>query len=262
MPTKRTATRLTRRPALAVLGAALAGAAVLAVPPAAGADPTPATSDKWGVISRNTIGSPSAYLRDGPFGRTTDTPSARQQPPYGQGSLQIIVGDGTEKIAYGNETNFDGLEISDITDLSYWVFAGVDSLDGVSLPVIQLEVDPNLTEGVNYSSLNYLPDSSTAPSAPATRAPNVWQPYDATAAGNAWYATGATGTSIGCTLASPCTFDELQTRLPDAEVSYSLAISKGRDNAFIGAVDGLRVNNLVYDFERLGVFMKAPFPAY
>jgi hypothetical protein len=30
-------------------------------------------------------------------------------------------------------------------------------------------------------------------------------------------------------------------------------ISKGRDNAFRGAVDALRVNNVQYDFEPLGV---------
>ncbi|TQM70042.1 hypothetical protein FHX41_3761 [Actinomadura hallensis] len=261
MSNKRMGRSIARRPARGLLGLALAGCTVLGLASPSGAEaPTPSTSDKWGVISRNTIGSPSAFLRDGPFGRTSTDPSARQSPPYGQGSLQLIVGDGTEKIAFGNETNFDGLRLANINTLTYWVFAGMDSLTGIALPGVYLEVDPNLTPEVNYSSLVYLPGDSTTPSSPGTPLPNVWQRYNASTTNSAWYATGATGSAIGCTLATPCSFSELKSRLPDAEVSFSLGITKGRDTAFIGAVDGLQVNNLVYDFERLGVFTKAPLP--
>lgn len=262
MSNKRMGRSIARRPARGLLGLALAGCTVLGLASPSGAEaPTPSTSDKWGVISRNTIGSPNAILRYGPYGRTDTTPASLQPPPYGQGSLGIIVGDGTEKIAFGNETNFAGTPISGINILRYWVLTGMDDL-GASLPAVAMEVNPNDPTHPNetYSSLVYLPNSSISPSAPTTPAVNVWQRYDATATGNKWFATGATGTRIGCALSSPCSFEQLKSQLPNAQISLSLEITKGRDNAFIGAVDSLRVNNLVYDFEKNGVFTKAPLP--
>ncbi|PZG16203.1 hypothetical protein [Nonomuraea aridisoli] len=210
------------------------------------------SGSRWGIIGRNTLGGPNAVLREGPYGRTGTAFAATQAPPYGQGSLGIIVGSGNDKIAFGNETIFAGDRLSSIRTLRYWVFAGVDSLAGVSLPNITIEADPNVGTA-DYTSLVYLPDSSTSPSAPATRTPNVWQQYDASTTGSRWYATGATGTAIGCTQATPCSFADLKTRLPNAVVSLSLGFSKGRDNPFVGAVDGLQVNNTVYDFEFSGV---------
>ncbi|WP_046468173.1 hypothetical protein [Allosalinactinospora lopnorensis] len=242
---------------------ALAGATVITVgapaPVSAQEEASTLSSDKWGVIGRNTLGSPNATLRDGPYGRTSvEDIAARQSPPYGRGSLGIIVGSGTEKINFGNETDFAGLRLSNINILRYWIFTGMDSMSGVSLPGATLEVNPGLDPNVTYSTLVYLPDRSNSPSAPDTRAPNVWQHYDAGADGSAWYATGATGSAIGCTLSSPCSFADLKTRLPDAEITYSLGITKGRDNPFVGAVDGLRVNNRAYDFERVGVITRLP----
>ncbi|MEU6717883.1 hypothetical protein ABZ897_40995 [Nonomuraea sp. NPDC046802] len=209
-------------------------------------------SEKWGIIGRNTLGGPNAVLRDGPYGRRTARFAATQPPPYGDGSLGIIVGSGNDKIAFGNETIFAGDRLSSIHTLKYWVFAGVDSLTGVILPNITIEVDPNVGTA-DYTSLVFMPNSSTSPSAPATPVPNVWQQYDASATGSKWFATGATGTTIACTQATPCSFADLKTKLPNAVISYSLGISKGRDTPFIGAVDGLQVNSTVYDFEFSGV---------
>lgn len=209
------------------------------------------SSDKWGIIGRNTYGSPNAVLRDGPHGRTAAAFPATQSPPHGDGSLGIIV-DAGEKIAFGNETTFAGRRLASINTLRYWVFAGTDDINSVVLPNITLEVDPNVGTS-DYTSLVYLPDQSTSPSAPITPMANVWQRYDASTTGSQWFATGTTGTTIECTLADPCTFQELKQKLPDAVISYSLGISKGRDTAFVGAVDGLRVNRLVYDFEKSGV---------
>lgn len=254
--------RNTRKSTRVLLGAILAGIAGLGAPTAANAQaPTPSTPDKWGVVGRNTLGSPNAILRDGPYGRATSDPASLQPPPYGLGSLGIIVGNGTEKIEFGNETNFAGTPISSINILRYWILIGMDNL-GASLPSITMEINPNdpAHPSETYSSLVYLPNSSTTPSAPATSAVNVWQRYDATATGNKWFATGATGTRIGCTLSSPCSFAQLQAQLPNAQISLSLGITKGRDDAFVGAVDSLRINNLVYDFEKNGVYAKAPLP--
>ncbi|MFC6081890.1 hypothetical protein [Sphaerisporangium aureirubrum] len=141
------------------------------------------------------------------------------------------------------------MPISGITALKYWAYAGTNSLEDVSVPGLSIEVDPNVGS-TDYSNLIYLPDTSTGPSAPATRVPNTWQQYDASAAGSQWYATGATGVLIGCTQTSPCSFDDLKARLPNAVITLSLGFTE--DTPFIGALDGLQVNNTVYDFEPLG----------
>ncbi len=36
-------------------------------------------------------------------------------------------------------------------------------------------------------------------------------------------------------------------------VMYTAAVAKGRDNAWVGAVDGFRINKKLYDFEADGV---------
>ncbi|WP_344946866.1 hypothetical protein [Sphaerisporangium flaviroseum] len=177
-------------------------------------------------------------------------------PPYGLGSLGLIVGDSPDKIAFGNETNFAELPVSDLITLKYWAYAGTTSAT-VSVPGLSIEVDPNVGT-TDYANLIYLPDSSTTPSAPGSQLPNTWQQYDASAAGSQWYATGATGILINCTLASPCTFDQLKARLPDAVITLSLGFTM--DTPFIGAVDGLQVNNTLYDFEPLGVHKTAVVP--
>jgi hypothetical protein len=211
---------------------------------------------KWGIIGRNTSGgSPNAVPRVGPWGRgNPNEASARMPPPYGIGSLGIIVGSSTEKIAFGNETDFAGIPLSRIKTLKYWMFTGTDSLKGINLPIISIEVNPHLG-AATHTSLNYKPDDSVSPSAPAVRAANVWQQYDAGAAGSKWYATGGVG---GCTQSAPCSFTALKTSLPHAVISFSLGFSTGKDSPFVGALDGLQVNDTVYDFEPLGVFRTTP----
>lgn len=245
------------------LGLTVAGVLTPSAADAATSRPIPPAiaSSHWGVIYRNTFGgSPSADLRGGPYGRSVITSGpAKLPPPYGLGSLGIIVGSGAEKIAFGNETDFFGLPLRDLKVLKYWVFVGADSPVGIFPPLISMEINPRLG-ALTFASVNFSPDTSVPPSVPAVRVANIWQQFDATAAGNSWYVTGATGTAIGCTIVTRCPFAVIQSRLPNATVSLSLGISKGRDTAFAGAVDGLQVNHTVYDFEQNGVFRRAPKP--
>jgi hypothetical protein len=247
---------------LARTAAGLTVAAVL-TPNLAHAASRPAprfASSHWGIIYRNVTGGPNAVLRAGPYSRNTiGSGPALVPPPYGVGSLGIIVGTGAEKVSFGNETDFFGLPLRDLNVMKYWVYAGADSLVGVSLPLISIEVNPHLGTST-FTSLNYVPESSVPPSAPPARVPNTWQQYAATAAGSSWYATGSVGTAIGCTIVTTCSYDVLRSRLPNAAVSFSLAITKGHDNPFAGAVDGLQINHTVFDFERTGVFRRAPKP--
>ncbi len=68
--------------------------------------------------------------------------------------------------------------------------------------------------------------------------------------------TGAAGTATGCNQTTTCSFAELQTALADggdAATILTLGVTKGRDLAWQGAIDGLRINTQVFDFEANGV---------
>ncbi|SPL91895.1 unnamed protein product [[Actinomadura] parvosata subsp. kistnae] len=175
-------------------------------------------------------------------------------PPYGAGSLGLIVGTGDDKIVWGDESDFGGMRLSSINTLSYWVFEGQTPPLTNLPPNLIMEVDPNLDPGVNFTSLVFLPESATRPASPPTRLPSTWQRYVPSAAGSAWWATNArTAAATGCSLSSPCTFSELKEALPNAVITFSLGINKGRDTPFVGAVDGVQVNNRIFDFEPQGV---------
>jgi hypothetical protein len=94
----------------------------------------------------------------------------------------------------------------------------------------------------------------------ANSAANEWSPYiDATSTGK-WGLTGAAGTATGCPLSGGlCDFDEVQDALDDggeAATILTVAVGKGRDFSWQGAVDGLTINQDVYDFEESGVFKR------
>jgi hypothetical protein len=200
------------------------------------------TAGNWGIINRNTIGSPSAYLRSGPL-----------TPPVGKGSLNLTVKDGSEKVAFGNEVDtVAGGLFANVNRVGFHVYTTGENnaVAAGNMPGITFEVDPN-REGKpsNFSSLVFLPANSAA---------NQWSGYiDATTTGS-WIATGSAfaGTKCDLTVGS-CTFAELQAYLNDggepAKI-LTVAVSKGRDNFWSGAVDGLRINDTVVDFEETGVF--------
>jgi Collagen triple helix repeat (20 copies) len=209
-------------------------------------DPGPAlSSGNWGVINRNTIGSPVAQLRSGPG-----------EPPHGNGSLNLLVADDTEKIAYGNELDFTGRPIVDINQVGLSVYNGFDSSKSYVPPGIAFEIDPNLDAGVNHSSLVYLPPVP----APAER--NKWITYNAdgdepTTTSGWFFTNGLTAAATGCGQGAGqrfCSWDEVQTAAPGALVLFSVAITKGPDTPFTGAVDGLRVGGTLVDLEETGAF--------
>ncbi|WP_371589696.1 hypothetical protein [Streptomyces virginiae] len=219
------------------------------------------SSHHWGVITRNTIGSPVAALRDGPYGSFGVTGTAAR-PPYGRGSLGIEVADrstsltpSSEKVSFGNEVDFYGKPIlgtQGLNQVGFHVFQTGENISyggPTNMPNITFEINPNLTATTTtYSSLVWLP-----PASPVT---NAWSGYlDATTTGT-WFLTGGAGTATGCSLATPCPFPQLKTALNDGGAQptiYTAAVGKGRDNMWIGAVDGLRINRTIYDFEASGV---------
>jgi hypothetical protein len=221
------------------------------------------SSGNWGVMNRNTIGSPSVFLRSGPSTPAVG-PIAAQAPPFGDGSLNLLVtGDPpvpasqVEKAAYGNEFDFVGDLFQDLTDIGFHLYTTSENISGGgarNLPSITFEVDPNVgVGGDNFASLVFFP-----PAIP----PLVWSDYiDATTEGE-WGGTGPAFDGTPCDIdLTPCPFAQLQTLLNDGgdpAIIGTVAVTKGRDESFQGAVDGLRISDTVYDFEETGVFETTP----
>jgi hypothetical protein len=212
----------------------------------------------WGVIDRNTVGSAVAELRAGPYG-SFGVSGPSSHPPAGIGSLGIQVSDSAtsgsppaEKVAFGNEVDFFGNPVSGLSQVGFRVFQTVENatINSRNMPNIALEINPHVIGAGGYTSMVWVPDA-----APVT---NRWTGYlDATSTGD-WYFTGTAGTVTGCNTGTMCSFTVAKAALVAANDGtpasiYTVAISKGRDDTWAGAVDTLRINSTVYNFEPYGV---------
>lgn len=194
----------------------------------------------WGELTRNEYGSPTA--RTGTHSPEWD----------GNGALILATADGTEKAEYAT-TSLAGLKIADISTLTYQQFVtdgdfGISPENAIN---IQIEVNPKVA-GKTYSSLVYNPGIVTAV--------NAWGLVDAAAVGTGntgWYfSNGAVAEATGCGQGAGqhfCSLAEVKTAAPEAEVSFSFGLGKGRDRQFQGAADDLILNGTVYDFTTEGV---------
>jgi hypothetical protein len=126
------------------------------------------------------------------------------------------------------------------------------------MPGITFEVDPNIAAkpSNNYSSLVFMPNNTAA---------NQWSGYiDATSPTTGfWGGTGGAFTGSKCDInGTRCTFAELQAYLNDGDGEpakiLTSAVTKGKDFAWAGAVDGLRINDMVVDFEETGISTTTP----
>jgi len=213
-----------------------------------GSAPVLPTAGNWGIVNRNTIGSPQIDLRSGPA-----------TPPLGKGSLNFVLNK-DEKVSFGNEADtFAGGLVDNLTAVGFRVYTTGENIaagaGAPNMPGITFEIDPNLSAfpAKNYSSLVFMPDNSPA---------NQWSPYiDATTTGH-WGLTGLPGTPCDINGAR-CSFAEVKQYLNDGGEPAKIltaAVTKGRDFAFQGAVDGLRINDTIYDFEESGVKTIRPRP--
>jgi hypothetical protein len=194
----------------------------------------------WSIVDRNVLGNGDSYLRSGPG-----------TPPRGVGSLGLRTGSAGDKASFGDQADFTGLLVKNITRVGFSVFTTQENNDRApnNLPSIAMEIDPNVSGvATDYSTLVFVPTSAAS---------NQWTPIDATTSGR-WGLTGSKFAGTSCDInGSMCAWDELQTYLKDggddAKVTYSVQITKGRDYAFSGAVDELVLNDKTYDFEPFGV---------
>jgi hypothetical protein len=194
----------------------------------------------WSIIDRNVIGAGDAYLRSGP---TSSWPGAAAvEPPMGVGSLGLRTASGADKAAFGNEVDFQGDALADVSEVSFWQYTTGENrakyVDNVAS--IAMEINPN-NGAQTYSTLNFVVRDLPA---------NKWT--QVTTESKNWYLTGAAGTATSCNQTTYCTLEEVQAALPEATL-YTVAFSKGRDYAFSGAVDALQIGSTTYDFEPFGV---------
>ena len=213
----------------------------------------------WGVIDRNTVGSGVADLRAGPYGSYGVT-GAAAAPPSGIGSLGIQVSDNatsqspaSEKVSFGNEVDFYGNPVSGLSQVGFHVFQTVENviIGSRNMPNITLEINPNVAS-VNYTGMVWVPDPSPAP--------DRWSSFiDAATTGDWYFTNSAVATATGCTQALTCSLADAKQGLVDendgsgAATINTIAITKGRDDEWEGAVDDLRINSKIYNFEPYGV---------
>ncbi|MFD0341182.1 hypothetical protein ACFVH0_21330 [Streptomyces sp. NPDC127117] len=225
--------------------------------------------DHWCVITRNTIGSPVAALRNGPFGSFGSFGSTGHsaKPPYGTGSLGIEVADSStslappsEKVDFGNEVDFYVDPVLGLNQVGFHVFQTGENVTHGGRGTCR-------TSGSRSTRTSLRPPPPPTPRRCECRPSPVtdqWSPcLDATATGTGtgtgtgkWFLTGNAGTMTGCNQTTLCTFPQLKTALNDggpAPTIYTAAVGKGRDKVWIGAVDGRRINRTIYDFEADGV---------
>jgi hypothetical protein len=193
----------------------------------------------WGNILRNTKGASSAALRNGP---TASDFGPIAGPPMGTGSLELQTVAGS-KVDFGNEVDFAGKAVSTLGAPSFYVYAGGDSGTTTNLPNIQIELNPDVA-GKTYTSLVFVPTQAVAV--------NTWTKLSAT--DGYWYFTnGAVATATGCGQADNCTLTHAEAGLGANASLFSVALGKGTDNEFHGAVDKFTVGTKTYDFEARGV---------
>jgi hypothetical protein len=232
------------------------------------------TGANWGVIDRNVINNGDAYLRAGPSHAAIPPAGTPQVPPFGVGSLGIRTGGrdnatggpSDDKAAFGNQVDFARTLVSDLTAVSFYVYTTAENIasgaPAVNMPNIAIEISANLLAvpgPVDFTTMQY---------EPGAQLPVAWIQQDAVADDDPhWRLTGEEGEATGCNQVTACTFAEVIAALTADDVTDgepaligTVAISKGRDFAFSGAVDALQINDTVYDFEPNGVFATPAAP--
>lgn len=154
-----------------------------------------------------------------------------------------------EKAEYGSEVEFAGLEIAEITEIGFSVYIADSTAGNYPMPNIQMEVDPKVA-GKTYSSLVYNPGETT---------PNIFEYVDATtvpadSSEGWWFSNGTVAAATGCLLSSPCSLAEVQAEAPEAEISYSLGLGKGRDTLGEILIDEFKLNGTTYTFGPEGAY--------
>ena len=158
--------------------------------------------------------------------------------------------------------DFAGDPVSGLNQVGFSYFVTGEDLGRYAgnTPNITLEINPSVA-GKDYTSMIYVP-ANPAPTQQAWVADDA----DANPGGTSgwWFSNGSVSSATGCTQASFCSLAQAQAALvaqndggPAAAIG-SVAVAKGKDYQYQGAVDALRINDEVFDFEPFGVNVTTP----
>ena len=202
----------------------------------------------WGVLDRNVIGNGDSYLRAGPSHAAVVVGDPPVAPPLGVGSLGLRTGADTDKAAFGNEVGFARQPLSELTAVSAFMYTTAENIAFApnNLPSIAIEIDPNPAGGVlddHFATMVFLPDAI---------APVVWAERDGIDPADGQWGLSSVDAATPCFIGGTlCTFDEVmaavETLAVDGEPALmgTVAITKGSDHPFSGAVDALQINDTV-----------------
>lgn len=193
---------------------------------------SPADMQGWVFFNDLTNGPGSGRMVDGP-GR----------PPMGSGSAELSAAAG-ERQALGT-AQFDGTRLADITGLSYYSYQ-TDTRFAVTFQ-FDIHYQHFGTFAPYQGRLVFEPGA--AGNGPIASGWQQWSPLT-----GKWWATRAPG-SLQCGQATPCTWAQVKTFWPDAEINGVILFKVGGPwPAFTGNVDALAVGvsgcTTVFDFEK------------
>lgn len=219
---------------------------------------TPTNMQGWSFVNDQTNTPGSGTFVEGPG-----------NPPLGDGSAQLTTTGPTDGQILG-KAGYTGLDLDQITTLQYSTYKA--SGDPAVAIALQFNIDPNSLDG-NTAWQGRLVYEPYFTHNVLTGQWQTWNPMDNAETGNWWFsnATAASGTTSGgpgggCSQADPCTWTELLTKYPNAEIhsilgGVVLKAGSGWVTPFTGNVDALTINSDVYNFELEGEPTITPTPS-
>jgi hypothetical protein len=179
-------------------------------------------------------------------------------PLIGAGSAQLALTAANQGYALGNAMA-GGTRLGAITDLSYSTY--VQTGNNTVAPALQLNIDSDVTDANTswQGRLVYEPYYTQ------TVTDGTWQTWNTQDdsqngdVGNWWFSNGTLASNTGCTQATPCTWSEVLTALPNAGINATdpgvvfKAGSNWAIDTFTGNVDafvfGTAEGVTTYNFE-------------
>ena len=178
------------------------------------------------------------------------------------GSLRLATSGSADLAAFGNSLEFLGIQLDQITDVSYSTFTDSTAVR----PSLRIEINPHFEDdatpggGYEFTTLVHVPaDGETG-----------WLTHENAHLDSTWFLSGDEGTEIGCDQITQCTLPDLVTLLVDhddldaAPPAISTGIYFGLGTQVSAptetAVDAFVLNGNLFDFEPTGVFMTPDTP--
>lgn len=210
---------------------------------------TPSSPGGWGFLQENATGTGSFMYGPG-------------TSPAGTGSARFVINN-TGGLYLGSATAIPaGTDLDDITTLQYSTYRSSVNAGNNLAVTLQLNVDfDNSDTSYQWQGrLVYEPYHTY----PGTILQDTWQTWNAIESTGKWWKTGRAyvgnvqEASISCPQSNPCTWADIKTMFPNAEIHSTLGAigfkaGSSWSDGFDGNVDNFQVgingNNDTYDFE-------------